>query len=244
MTKCKGRISSTESFGSVDGPGLRYVIFLQGCNLRCLYCHNPETWSLTGGFEESAKRVFAKAWRYRAYWKNDGGITVSGGEPLLQLEFLVELFTLAKAKGISTVVDTAGEPFSYKEPFYQQFAKLVDLTDIFLLDIKHINSDKYREMTGKGNENTLELAKYLSDNGKRMWIRHVLVPNWTDNEADLRELATFIKTLKTVEKVEVLPYHTMAIHKYEDMGMNYKLTDVLPPTKEQLERACKILSIE
>ena len=243
MTTCKGRISSTESFGSVDGPGLRYIVFLQGCRLRCLYCHNPETWAMTGGYEADAAEIFAKAWRYKAYWKKDGGITVSGGEPLLQMNFLEELFTLAKAKGISTVIDTAGDPFTREEPFVSKFSRVMELTDLFLLDIKHMDSERHRQLTGRGNEHILDFARYLSERGKKVWIRHVLVPGWTDDEAHLAQLSNFISTLSNVELVEVLPYHAMAVHKYEEMGIPYPLMDTPVPSKEQLNRSAEILRV-
>ena len=243
MTGCNGRISTTESFGSVDGPGIRFIVFVQGCRYRCQYCHNPETWEREGGYEATAEEIFRQAWRYRPYWKRTGGITVSGGEPLLQLEFVTELFRLAKEKGVNTVIDTAGEPFTYDEPFFSAFETLLPLSDLFLLDLKQIDDAKHRALTGTSNESALALAQFLSERGKRMWIRHVLVPGWTTGEEDLRRLSEFIAGLKTVDRVEVLPYHAMALHKYEELRLPYRLGDTPAPTAEEIARAEEILRV-
>ncbi len=243
MSICKGRISATESFGSVDGPGIRFIVFVQGCRYRCQYCHNPETWEREGGYEATAQEIFRQAWRYRPYWKQTGGITVSGGEPLLQLAFVTELFRIAKAKGVNTVIDTAGEPFTYDEPFFSAFEELLPLTDLFLLDLKQIDDVKHRTLTGVSNKSALALARFLSERGKRMWIRHVLVPGWTTGEDDLRRLADFIAGLKTVDRVEVLPYHAMALHKYEELRLPYRLGDTPAPTAEEIARAEEILRV-
>ena len=239
----KGRISATESFGSVDGPGIRFIVFVQGCRYRCRYCHNPETWEQEGGYEATPEEIFRMAWRYRPYWKQTGGITVSGGEPLLQLAFVTELFRLAKAKGVNTAIDTAGEPFTFDEPFFSAFEELLPLTDLFLLDLKHIDDDVHRALTGVSNASALALAQFLSERGKRMWIRHVLVPGWTAGEDDLRRLSDFIAGLKTVDRVEVLPYHAMALHKYEELRLPYRLGDTPAPTAEEIARAEKILRV-
>ena len=243
MSICKGRISATESFGSVDGPGIRFIVFVQGCRYRCQYCHNPETWEREGGYEATAEEIFRQAWRYRPYWKQKGGITVSGGEPLLQLEFVTELFRLAKAKGVNTVIDTAGEPFTYDEPFFSVFENLLPLTDLFLLDLKQIDDEVHRALTGVSNESALALARFLSEHGKRMWIRHVLVPGWTTGEDDLARLSEFIAGLKTVDRVEVLPYHAMARHKYEELHLPYRLGETPAPTAEAIARAEEILRV-
>ena len=243
MSICKGRISTTESFGSVDGPGIRFIVFVQGCRYRCQYCHNPETWEREGGYEATAEEIFRQAWRYRPYWKRTGGITVSGGEPLLQLEFVTELFRLAKEKGVNTVIDTAGEPFTYDEPFFSAFETLLPLSDLFLLDLKQIDDAKHRALTGTSNESALALARFLSERGKRMWIRHVLVPGWTTGEDDLSRLSDFIAGLKTVDRVEVLPYHAMALHKYEELRLPYRLGDTPAPTAEEIARAEEILRV-
>ena len=243
MSICKGRISATESFGSVDGPGIRFIVFVQGCRYRCQYCHNPETWEREGGYEATAEEIFRQAWRYRPYWKQKGGITVSGGEPLLQLEFVTELFRLAKAKGVNTVIDTAGEPFTYDKPFFSAFEELLPLTDLFLLDLKQIDDVKHRALTGVSNESALALAQFLSERGKRMWIRHVLVPGWTTGEDELSRLSDFIAGLKTVDRVEVLPYHAMALHKYEELRLPYRLGDTPAPTAEEIACAEEILRV-
>ena len=243
MSICKGRISTTESFGSVDGPGIRFIVFVQGCRYRCQYCHNPETWEREGGYEATAEEIFRQAWRYCPYWKRTGGITVSGGEPLLQLEFVTELFCLAKEKGVNTVIDTAGEPFTYDEPFFSAFETLLPLSDLILLDLKQIDDAKHRALTGTSNESALALARFLSERGKRMWIRHVLVPGWTTGEEDLGRLSEFIAGLKTVDRVEVLPYHAMACHKYEELRLPYRLGDTPAPTAKEIARAEEILRV-
>ena len=182
MEKIMGRIHSVESFGSADGPGIRYIVFLQGCNMRCKYCHNPDTWKFEGGQLLPAQEVLQKAIRYKAYWKNNGGITVSGGEALLQIDFVLELFKLAKEKGISTCLDTSGSAFTRQGSFYAKFEELMKITDVFLLDIKHIDDEKHRNLTGRTNANILDMAKCLSEHGKKIWIRHVLVPQITDDD--------------------------------------------------------------
>ena len=241
MHICKGYINSVESFGSVDGPGLRYIFFLQGCPLRCKYCHNPETWQGTGGTEMTAPEALDKALRYKSYWKNGGGITVSGGEPLAQAEFVTELFTLAKAQGVSTCLDTSGAVFSREEPVFSKLSALLAVTDTVLLDIKHIDLSKHRDLTGQGNEQILGFAKYLAELQKPVWIRHVLVPGWTDDKESLERLAAFVAGLGNVARFEVLPYHRLAIHKYEELGIDYPLSDVPEPTKEMAAKAEEIL---
>lgn len=185
--------------------------------------------------------LLKQALRYKPYWKNGGGITVSGGEALLQMDFLIEFFKLAKAEGIHTTIDTAGNPFTREEPFFSKFNELMKLTDLFLLDIKQINDDKHRDLTGFSNSNILDLAQYLSDQGKHMWIRHVLVPTITTDEDDLKKTKEFIDTLKTVDKVEVLPYHKLGITEWERLGIPYKLEGIDPPTDEEQKLAKNIL---
>lgn len=233
----KGIIHSTESFGAADGPGLRYVIFVRGCRMRCRYCHNPDTWSAEGGEEFSADEVLKKALRYRNYWKKDGGITVSGGEPLLQIDFLTELLKKAKAEGVNTVIDTAGNPFTREEPFFGKFNELMKYTDLLMLDIKEINPERHKALTGFDNANILDMARYLSDIKKPVWIRHVLVPGHTDFDEDLDALGEFIGSLQNVERVEVLPYHTLGKFKWENLGIKYTLEDVSPPTEERIKNA-------
>lgn len=241
MSEITGRIHSVESFGSADGPGVRYIVFLKGCNMRCQYCHNPDTWAKDGGELMTPEEVLKKALRYKTYWKEKGGITVSGGEALLQIDFVTELFRLAKEEGVNTCLDTSGNPFTMEEPFKSKFDELMKYTDLFMLDIKHIDDAAHRKLTGQTNQNILEMAAYLSDHGKAMWIRHVLVPGITTEEDELHRLRSFLDTLKTVERVEVLPYHTLGVFKWKELGIPYQLEDVDPPTKEQTDRAKEIL---
>lgn len=240
----KALIHSTESFGSVDGPGVRFLIFLQGCPFRCQFCHNPDTWEMTeaqGATLKTADELLRQALRYRSYWKNGGGITVSGGEPLLQMDFLLEFFKLAKAKGIHTAIDTAGGPFTTEEPFFSKFQELMDYTDLLLVDIKHIDSACHKALTGRDNANVLAMFQYLSDIEKPIWIRHVLVPGISDDDDYLRRTADFIHTLKNVERVEILPYHSLGVYKWEKLGLDYPLRDTNPPTEERIANAKKIL---
>ncbi|WP_289050388.1 pyruvate formate-lyase-activating protein [Acidaminococcus timonensis] len=237
----QGRIHSIESFGSVDGPGTRFIIFVQGCNMRCLYCHNVDTWDCHKGQLRSTDDLLDQAERYRPYWGPEGGITVSGGEPLLQIDFLLELFQKAKARGIHTCIDTAGQPFTRKEPFFSKFQQLMEVTDILLLDVKHIDLEAHKKLTGWGNENILDLFRYLSDIHKPIWVRQVLVPGYTDDPASLQRTREFLDTLTNVQRVEVLPYHNMGLYKWEELGIPNQLKDVEPPTEEQVDAARKIL---
>ena len=237
--KVSGKIHSVETLGAADGPGLRFVLFLQGCSLRCKYCHNPDTWAAcnaerTATAEDIANEII----RYKNYFGKKGGVTVSGGEPLLQLDFLTELFKILKQNGIHTAIDTSGAPYNEYDPRYKE---LLALTDLVILDIKHIDDLKCRELTGTGNIATKKFAKTLSDNGVAMWIRQVLVPGLTDDENDLKHTREWINTLKTVEMVEVLPYHTLGKPKYEKLGLSYPLGDTPIPTREQIDKAKAIL---
>ena len=236
-----GFIHSTESFGSVDGPGVRFVIFVAGCPMRCQFCHNPDTWNMQVGEQKSADELLAQALRYRSYWKDGGGITVSGGEPLLQMDFMIELFQKAKEKGINTTIDTSGAPFTREEPFFGKFKELMKYTDLLLVDIKHIDDEQHKLLTGHKNKNILDMARYLSEIGKPVWIRHVLVPEKSDKDEYLKELYKFIKTLDNVEKVEVLPYHTFGEYKWKELGYDYPLAGIEPPTKERIKNANEIL---
>ena len=236
-----GYVHSLESFGSADGPGVRYVIFLSGCDMRCQFCHNPDTWKKGAGTPYRASDLIEKAWRYRSYWGQEGGITVSGGEPLLQIDFLLELFSLAREKGIHTVLDTSGNPFSTEEPFYSKWKKLMKMTDLVMLDIKHMDEEGHRQLTGQPGENIRDMAREMSDLGQPMWIRHVLVPGRTDSDGQLQALADFVGTLKTVERVEVLPYHTLGVFKWENLGIPYPLEGVAPPSPERVAHARAIL---
>ena len=237
----KGYINSLETFGLVDGPGVRFVVFLQGCKLRCKFCHNPETWSMSGGEEWTAEDLFNHVRRYKTYWRDNGGITVSGGEPLLQMEFVTELFKLAKKENIHTAIDTAGQPFSEEADYLDRFRELMEVTDLVILDIKEWGSERHRELTGFGNENIIALAKWLSDNGIKMWIRHVLVPSVTDDKDSLKEMHRFISALKTVGRVEILPYHTLGLVKWQKLGIPYLLEGVPVPSDEQIKTAEDIL---
>ena len=236
-----GFIHSTESFGSVDGPGVRFVIFVAGCPMRCQFCHNPDTWNMQVGEQKSADELLAQALRYRSYWKDGGGITVSGGEPLLQMDFMIELFQKAKEKGINTTIDTSGAPFTREEPFFGKFNELMKYTDLLLVDIKHIDDEQHKLLTGHTNKNILDMARYLSEIGKPVWIRHVLVPEKSDKDEYLKELYKFIKTLDNVEKVEILPYHTFGEYKWKELGYDYPLAGIEPPTKERIKNANEIL---
>lgn len=238
-----GRVHSLETFGLVDGPGVRFVVFLQGCRMRCQYCHNPETWSTTVGEPWTAKDLFNRAWRYRNYWGKNGGITVSGGEPLLQIDFVTELFTLAKQKGVHTVLDTAGQPFTTQEPFFGKFQRLMAVTDLVMLDLKQTDAEAHHRLTGWDNANILQMARCLSDMGKDMWIRRVLVPGLTDRQEELEELRKLIDELRTVRRVEILPYHTLGTFKWEKLGIAYPLEGVRTPTSDEVTQAETILGI-
>ena len=198
---------------------------------------------MEGGEEWTPENLFKKVYRYRTYWRDNGGITVSGGESLLQIDFVTEFFKIAKKNGVHTALDTSGNPFSLDLAYLEKFDELMAVTDLFILDIKEMDEKKHKKLTGWTNRNILDLASYLSDHGKDMWIRHVLVPGLTDGEAELLELRTFIDSLKTVTRVEILPYHTLGVFKWENLGIDYPLKDVMTPTKEEVERAEKLLGI-
>ncbi len=232
------QIHSYESLGTVDGPGVRFVVFMQGCPMRCKYCHNPDTWDLSGGREVTAREVFGEAVRYKRYFGKKGGVTVTGGEPLLQLDFLIELFTLLKAAGIGTCIDTSGICFDERDARYET---LLALTDLVLLDIKHPDEEAHKKLTGRPGGAARAFARYLSERGVPVWIRYVLVPAYTDGEETLLRLRGFVNTLRNVEKIEVLPYHTMGAEKYKKLNMPYALEGVAPPDEESIKRAREIL---
>ncbi|MBN3522371.1 pyruvate formate-lyase-activating protein [Paenibacillus apiarius] len=232
-----GRIHSVETFGTVDGPGIRFILFMQGCALKCQYCHNRDTWSLNDGKEMTIEEVLSEIESYLPYYRSSGGgLTVSGGEPTLQGPFVKELFRQVKERwDLHTTLDTNGVNEVTK------LADLYDLTDLVLLDIKHINNEKHMSLTGVPNTRTLETARWLSDHGKKMWIRHVFVPTINDAEEDLLELGRFIGSLQGVEKVDILPYHQMGVYKWEHLGEKYPLEGVPSPTPEEVERAQRLI---
>ena len=236
--KYYAKVHSIESFGTVDGPGIRFVLFLQGCHLQCKYCHNRDTWDMNGGEYKSLDDIFEKILKYKNYIYPNGGVTVTGGEPLLQVKFLIELFEKLKKENIHTCIDTSG-----MVTLTPDIKKLLSLTDLVLLDIKHINSDKCKNLVGLGNEKGLAFARYLSDNNIHMWIRQVLVPGYTDDEQDLLQLKDFIDSLNTVDKIEVLPYHDMGKYKWEKLGLKYQLDGVRVANDDDVIRAKKLLGI-
>ena len=237
----RGFIHSIESFGSVDGPGIRFLIFLQGCPMRCQFCHNPDSWKTGVGEEWYADDLLDKAERFRSYWGDNGGITVSGGEALLQIDFLLELFEKAHQRGINTCLDTSAQLFTQKGVFFEKFERLMQVTDTILLDIKHIDDEEHRKLTRHSNQNILDCARYLSDIKKPVWIRHVLIPGITDKDEYLVQLRDFLKTLDNIQRIDVLPYHTMGIYKYEKLGIDYPLKEVNPPSADRVENTKRIL---
>lgn len=221
-----GRIHSIETFGTVDGPGVRFVIFVQGCPMRCAYCHNPDTWPMTGGKLMEVSELIAEYKRNESFY-HGGGITVTGGEPLMQVDFLIELFTEAKKEGIHTCIDTSGIAFNKEnKAFIEKLDVLMPLTDLVMLDIKHIDPQKHLELTEQKNEGILDFAQYLSNKDVPVWIRHVVVPGLTDDDEYLHKLGYFIGGLKNVKALDVLPYHTMGEAKYKNLGLEYKLAGV------------------
>ena len=234
------KIHSIESFGTVDGPGIRFVLFLQGCHLRCKYCHNRDTWEISGGEYKSLEDVYQKILRYKNYIiPSGGGVTITGGEPLLQVKFLIELFKKLKDEGIHTCIDTSG-----MVSITEDIKEVLKYTDLVLLDIKHIDDEKCKELTGISNKRELEFAKYLSDNNIPMWIRQVLVPGVTDDEQDLKKLKQFIENLKTVEKIEILPYHNAGRYKWKKLGFEYEFDNIREATEKDIKRAKDILEIK
>ena len=234
-----GRIHSLESFGTVDGPGIRFVIFMQGCALRCKYCHNRDTWDANGGSLTSIEELIDKIERYKNYiLPSGGGVTVTGGEPLLQAPFLINLFKELKKRGIPTAIDTSG-----MVDITDTIKELLLLTDLVLLDIKHINPEKCKQLVGFSNEKELAFAKYLSDNNIPIWIRQVIIPGITDDKEDLLKLKSFINSLKTVKNIELLPYHELGKSKWENLGLNYELDGIPAATSEDINRVKKILGI-
>lgn len=233
----KGHVHSLETFGTVDGPGIRFVLFMQGCLLKCQYCHNPDTWELNEGREMTVEDVLAEIEPYLNYYKTSGGgLTVSGGEPTLQAHFVKQLFTEVKKRwNLHTTLDTNG----YNDG--SKISDLLDVTDLVLLDLKHIDDEAHIKLTGKSNDRTLKLARWLSDHNRKMWVRHVYVPGIHNKEEDLRNLGRFIGTLNGVEKFEILPYHVMGIYKWKELGRAYELEGVETPSDEEVKRAYKLI---
>lgn len=237
-----GYIHSIETFGTVDGPGVRFVVFFQGCPMRCQYCHNPDTWDISEGKEKSVDEILEMFERNRSFYKT-GGITATGGEPMVQMDFLLELFSKAKEKNIHTCLDTSGIMFveDRQTENFAKIEKLMSVTDLVMLDIKHIENMAHKELTGHSNEKILAFARYLDEIQKPVWIRHVVVPGITYKKEALTKLGEFLKTLSNVEKLEVLPYHTLGENKYENLGLEYPLKGVPQLTKEEAKEAEEII---
>lgn len=236
-----GFIHSTESFGTVDGPGVRFVIFLQGCPMRCQYCHNPDTWKMRSGSVRSAESLIKEYQRNAAFYSK-GGITVTGGEALMQIDFLLELFTLAKKNGIHTCLDTSGITYHAGETSYiKKLDKLMEMTDLVMLDIKHIDPAAHKALTGHDNGRILAFARYLAEKKVPVWIRHVVVPGITDDPEQLSRLGAFLATLPNLKALDVLPYHIMGITKYKELGIPYPLEGIAPATQKQAKEAKQII---
>lgn len=237
----KGRIHSLETFGTVDGPGVRFVVFVQGCPMRCAYCHNPDTWTTNAGELMEPSEIIEHYERNRSFYKN-GGLTVTGGEPLMQIDFLIDLFTLAKERDIHTCIDTSGIMYNPKNAAYiAKLDKLMTLTDLVMLDIKHIDPEKHLELTKQPNDGILAFVQYLSDKHIPMWIRHVVVPGITDDEKYLYQLGQFIAPFQNLEALDILPYHTMGTVKYEKLGIEYPLKGVPAMDKSKAIELKKIV---
>ena len=239
-----GYYQSLESFALVDGPGVRSVLFLAGCPFRCLFCHNPDSWEFSKKNPITPEEAYKKLIRYKPYWRDNGGVTISGGEPLAQLDFIIELSRLFHNEGISVAIDTSGATFNMSEAYLKKFDELLQVTDLFLLDIKAVDSSLHKKITGKDNKNVLELFSYLDKNNYPIWVRHVLVPTLSDNDERLRETHEFLSKFKNIRRVEVLPYHTLGTFKYDLLKIEYPLKDVPAPTKERVENAEKILCVK
>ena len=224
-----GKINSIETMGLVDGPGVRFVVFMQGCPLRCKFCHNPETWNLNGKAQDyTPQELIKKILSYKPYFKHNGGVTFSGGEPLMQKEFLLECLKLCKENDINTCLDTAGSIPDCKD--------ILKYTDLVILDIKGTNKKNYKEMTGASINTSLEFLNLCQEMNKKLWIRVVIVPGVNDTEEYVKELINFIKPLRKIEKIEFLPYHTLGVHKYKDLGITYKLKGVPDMDKEKCKK--------
>ena len=237
----QGKIHSLESFGTVDGPGVRFVVFVQGCPMRCAYCHNPDTWEMNAGTLMEPSYIIEQYERNKSFY-NGGGITVTGGEPLMQIDFLIDLFTLAKDKGIHTCIDSSGIAYNPDNaPFVEKLDHLMTLTDLVMLDIKHIDPEKHKELTAQPNKHILEFASYLNEKKVDMWIRHVVVPTITDDDKYLYELGYFIGQFTNLKALDVLPYHTMGTVKYEKLGIPYKLAGIPAMDKDAVIEKKKVI---
>lgn len=231
----KGRIHSLESFGTVDGPGTRFVVFVQGCPMRCAYCHNPDTQPMTGGTMMEPEYIIEQYLRNEPFYGTNGGLTVTGGEPLMQIDFLIDLFTLCKEHNIHTCIDTSGIAFNRSnEVMLEKFKQLMSLTDLVMLDIKHIDPEKHRWLCEQPNENILDFARFLDETGTDMWIRHVIVPGITDDDEYLFKLGEFIGQFKNLKALDALPYHTMGETKYDKLGIEYRLKGVPAMNRKEL----------
>ena len=237
----KGYYQSIESFALVDGPGVRSVLFLTGCPFRCLFCHNPDTWVMDEKYVITPEEALKKLIRFKPYWKDHGGVTISGGEPLVQMDFLIEFARLLKANNIHVTIDTSGATFSLDESYLKKFDELLSVIDLILLDIKCIDPEIHQRLTGKDNKNVLEMFKYLDEKKFPIWVRHVLVPTITDDDELLKRTDAFLSQFSNIERVEVLPYHTLGIHKYQILGIPYPLEGVPSPSKEREENANRLL---
>lgn len=228
----KGRIHSWESCGTVDGPGIRFIVFTQGCKMRCKYCHNRDTWDMRGGKEVSVEEIINQLDSYRHFFTaSGGGLTASGGEALLQMEFIRDLFQAAKAIDVHTCLDTNG----YVKNHSETLDELLDVSDLVMLDLKQINDDIHQDLVGVSNKRPLEFAQYLAKRNIKTWIRYVVVPGYTDDIESAQKLAEFIAPMKNIEKVELLPYHELGAHKWKTLGEEYPLEGVKPPSKEVME---------
>ncbi len=239
-----GYYQSLESFALVDGPGVRSVLFLAGCPFRCLYCHNPDSWAFSKKNPITPEEAFQKLMRYRPYWKNHGGVTISGGEPLVQIDFVTELATLFHEAGVSVAIDTSGATFHESPEFLAKFDKLLSVTDLFLLDLKCIDNTLHQKITGKENTNVLALYSYLDKKSYPIWVRHVLVPGLTDDDGLLKKTHDFLSQFHNIRRVEVLPYHSLGEYKYSLLGFDYPLKGTNPPSKERIENAEQLLDIK
>ena len=234
-----GSIHSFETFGAADGPGVRFIVFLHGCPFRCSYCHNPDTWAAPPAMECTAAEVLAKALRYSDYWGSEGGITLSGGEPMMQARFGAELFEMAHAEGVTTCLDTAAGVFDRND---DGIVRLIEESDTVLLDLKVFDPSLHRKITRADNARVLDCARFLAERGKRVWIRRVLVPGLTDGEDDLLRTGGFIRSLGNVERVEVLAYHDFGVAKWNALGLDYELKGIEIPAEDEIERARSLLA--